>query len=401
MEDIIYRLRNRLESKEAPHATLPIVQKCISLLTSYNPNDIAGQLPALSEALLASVIKPLFASPTTPSVYRARSLDNPSKMWKDSAVWSVDVLKWILDQYGTLEISQQKKTIESHFSLLVPPILALLDDDDLTLKKTGCGFLQVLCNHIVRCESTILERTGLTKVFEDSLAPNMHLLPSLTPEEQSLDILASLYPTYRSLVNASFPAHSSTALSSSGTLTSAVPQRHSTSRSRRTLDQCNTRQAMLDRMLRNGVLAGYIHASDHVQIATLLVSEMSRLITMMGVSSAKYLSQLLPLLRSILTNPLGAAYQPLLISAVSVMRELILQCWPRIAEAWWEECLRATIGLWLLLSEEGGTTIQNLKDDARGLMDLLLQLKREPETRNDLDRLRAECQQLEELISTG
>ena len=156
---------------------------------------------------------------------------------------------------------------------------------------------------------------------------------------------------------------------------------------------------MLDRMLRSGILAGYLHASDYVQIAALLVSEMSCVIAMMGSSSAKYLSQLVPQLRNILTNPLGASYQPLLRAASATLRQLILQCWPRIEEAWWEECFRATIGLWFLLSDEDDITTNDLKDDARALMQLLKQLQSPPEAQKGLHLLLVECEELEGLVS--
>lgn len=399
MEDILRHLEGLLESGESPQETLSILQKCISLFTTYRGRDTAGQLTAFLEELLASVIKPLFHGTGTSSVDRPRFLDSPEKLWKYSASWSVDVLRWILDQYGTLEISLQKQAIESQFPLLVPPILTLLDDGDLMQKKAGCDLLRVLCNNLVSCESKTLKRTGLTKVFEDSLAHNMLLLPSLTPEEECLQILSSLYPAYRALVEASFTATSPIAASNTGKLI-AVPRGRSLI-SRELLDQHTWRQATLDRMLRGGILAGYMHASDYVQIATLLVSEISYVVAMMGASSAKYLSTLLPLLRSILTNPLGTAYRPLLRSAITAMRELILQCWPRIAEVWWEECSRSVVGLWLLLSEEDNSVTQELKASAKGLMDLLLQVRGQSETGKDLYLLQAEYEQLEGLVSAG
>jgi tRNA nucleotidyltransferase (CCA-adding enzyme) len=399
MEDILRHLEGLLEAGELPQELLAIVQKCISLFTTYRGPNTPGQLTAFLEGLLVSVIKPLFTGTAPWSAHRARFSDSPEKLWKHSAPWSVDVLRLILDQYGTLEVSLQKPAIEYQFPFLVPPILSLLDDGDIAQKKAGCDLLRVLCSHLVRCESRILNRTRLTKAFEDSLAHNMLLLPSLTPEEESLQILSSLYPTYRALVAASFTATSSFTRSSTGKPTAAPKDRLLVSSE--VLDQQTSRQAMLDRILRNGILAGYMHASDHVQIATLLVSEISYVVTMMGASSAKYLSTLLPMLRVILTNPLGTAYPPLLKSAVIALRELILQCWPRIAELWWEESSRSVVGLWLLLSEEEQSTTRELKDSAKGLMDMLLQVRMKSETSKDLHLLQEEYEQLEGLISVG
>ena len=400
MEDILYQLTRLLEDGKPSQETLSMLQKCISMFIAYDDSRyIVEQLPAFLEDLLASVIKPLFASTAKPSVSSIKFLDNPRKPWKDSAPWSVDVLNWILDQYGILKTPLQKQAIESQIPLLVPPIFALLDDDDLTQKKLGCDLLQVLCIHIANCGSGILERTGLLKVFDDSLAHNMLLLPSLTPEDQSLKILSSLYPAYRALVKASFPANSSAARSDTGKLIAVAPERILVAGD--VLEQHHSRQAMLDKILSGGILAGYIHASDYVQIATLLVSEIPHVVTMMGASSTKYLSRLLPLLHSILTNPLGLSFQPLLRPSITAMRELILQCWPRIAEVWWEECLRAVIGFWFLLSEDDSSVAQIMRDDAKGLMNLLLQVKGQSETRRDLSLLEAIYGEVEGLVSVG
>lgn len=398
MEDMLCKLNNLLSSSSLPSAVLPILRDAISLITTYQHEENPDALPELLGALLTTVIRPLFTSKVPSSSYATRFSEITTKTWKGSAPWSLDVLKWILDQYGILDAPRQKHTIESQFQLLVPPILTLLDDNDIAEKKAGCNLLELLSNRITNCQSEILQRTGLVKVFEDSLAHNMLLLPSLTPEDQSLDILRSLYPAYRALIRASFPKNSSSVSYDSGKFYRKGTG--SNSLSHKSLGQRNSRQAMLDRMLRGGILAGYMHASEHVQIADLLVSEMSSVVGMMGASSAKYLSQLLPLLRSILTNPFGPAYQSLLKSAIAALRQLILQCWPRIAEVWWGECTRAIVGLWLSLSDEDDSTTKQLKDDAKGVMDILVQLKGQAVAEKDLQLLQAEYNQLEGLFLT-
>jgi tRNA nucleotidyltransferase (CCA-adding enzyme) len=397
MKDILCYLDAQLKSDRLPREAVPALRECIALLQACDPINSEKQLAELLEALLATIIKPLFARTAVRLPYGSSFLDSPKRPWKDTAPWSVKVLEWTLDQYVKLETPHQKHAIEAQIPLLVPPILTLLDDEDLSQKKAGCRCLEVLSNNVVSCQSNILERTGIAKVFEDTLAPSMLLLPSLTPEKQSLEILGSLYPAYRALVQASSSAGSSQVPADAGKLVSLGPGRQSDTQ--RILDQHKLRQAMLDRLLRNGILAGYIHASDYVHIAALLVSEMSCVIAMMGASSAKYLSQLLPQLRSILTNPLGASCQSLLRAAAAALRQLILQCWPRIEKVWWEECFRATIGLWLLLSEEDDITTNELKHDARALVQLLEQLKGPLEAWKNLNLLQAECGQLEGLVS--
>jgi hypothetical protein len=370
MEALGVKLTADLKSQQMGQESQSLIEKCISLFDSYRSGDFAGRSLAFLEALLITIIKPIFNQKNTAAAYASFG-ENSTKVWQTSASWSIDVLRWILDQYGSFEVPVQKRGIDSQFSLLVPPMLALMDIDDLMQRKIGFEFLRNLCDNIIRCESAVLTRTGFTKIFEDSLGHSMLLLPALTPEDESLEILGSLYPTYRALVQASSFSASRAVARPSAPLTEHEMPSDASSLGKSV-------RAMQDRMLRDGLLAGYVHASDHVRIATLLVTEMSRVIEMMGIFSAKYLSQLLPILHNILTNPFGTAHEPLLISAIAVMRQIILQCRPRVADVWFDECSRTMIGLWMLLSDETDDTSDDVKEKTKEVMKLLLQLK-EPE----------------------
>jgi Tti2 family len=399
MEDLVNHLQGVLRSEKTSPETEYLLRDCLSLFASPAGRQSPAELSGLLEDLLVTIIKPLFARKKVSPTYRSRFDDSETKLWKTSAPWSLDVLQWTLDQYDDFDTPKRKQALESHFPLLVPPILSLLDDEDLAQKTTGCHLLRKLCEDLLSCHSKILKRTGLTKVFEDSLTLNMLLLPTLTPEDESRMILRSLYPAYRALIAARFATLSA---ASAPTATSvAKPLSKQQSSITMAIEEHKSRQAMLDTMLRKGLLAGYVHASDYVQIATLLVDEMSPVIEIMGATSSKYLSQLLPLLREIMNNPLGTACQPLLTAAVKTMRQLILQCWPRIADVWWEECVRATIGLWLILSEEDGAIVEKLKEETRDLMHLLVQLKGAQEAQKMLSPLVEEYDQLAELISAS
>jgi len=126
--------------------------------------------------------------------------------------------------------------------------------------------------------------------------------------------------------------------------------------------------------LRHGILASYYHASDHVAIAEFLVHEATFVISNMQINAVKYLSQLLPLLRSILTNPLGAAYPPLLVAATELLGSLILHCKPRIATTWWVECLRMCVGCWAMIRvdlPESNPVQPNLVTVVRSLRDVV------------------------------
>ena len=70
------------------------------------------------------------------------------------------------------------------------------------------------------------------------------------------------------------------------------------------------------------------------------------------IYSTKYLQELVPLIYSVLTNPFGTAYLPLLLAATTTARAVILNAYPRVWR-WRGEILGAICSCWLhVLGEE-------------------------------------------------
>ena len=352
----------RLKTFKGNDNKLTSLTQAISLLESV-PKEGTPSEDVLS-SLLTDVLKPVFAStpnpnltpagrknlvsiPSTTGRFNALSLENDRKSWKQAS-WPVDILRYVIHQYESQPASSKKEVVEKQFYLLVPPILALIDDSEISSKTCGCELLGALCNTILECKSSILSRSGLADVFADSLKANFLLLPTLTPENESLTLLRQLYPAFRALASATYPLEPLSTSVKSGHPKAALlkPSVTGTGPSHPYRDP---RQQMLDTILRHGILASYHHASDYVAIAEFLVHEATFVISDMQINAAKYLSQLLPLLRSILTNPLGAAYPPLLVAATELLGALILHCKLRIASMWWVECLRMCVGCWVMV----------------------------------------------------
>ena len=356
--DVLARLKY-LKSKDNKLTSLT---QAISLLESI-PKEGTPSEDVLS-SLLTDVLKPVFASTPNPNLtpagrknlvsvppttgrFNALSSENDRKSWKQAS-WPIDILRYVIHQYKFQSAASRKEVVEKQFYLLVPPILALIDDSEISSKTCGCELLGALCNTILECKSSILSRSGLADVFADSLKANFLLLPTLTPENESLTLLRQLYPAFRALASATYPPEPLSASTKSGHPEAAL-LKPSVAATRPYRDP---RQQMLDTILRHGILASYYHASDHVAIAEFLIHEATFVISDMQINAVKYLSQLLPLLRSILTNPLGAAYPPLLVAATELLGVLILQCKPRIASTWWVECLRMCVGCWVIVRED-------------------------------------------------
>jgi hypothetical protein len=109
--------------------------------------------------------------------------------------------------------------------------------------------------------SKLLQQTGLGEVFEDAVMPTLLFLPELTPVEESVSLLRSAYLALSSLGEAIYP--------------------HKEERS--------SKMKFLDRIMRQGVLRGFIHSGENMRIAELLLEEAMSLFNSMGIHAVKYL----------------------------------------------------------------------------------------------------------------
>ena len=106
-----------------------------------------------------------------------------------------------------------------------------------------------------------LRRTGLGEVFEAALVPFLSYLPTLTPEEESIQLLNAVYPSLLLLARTRFPGQ----------------------------DDLPPRQKALDQIMRVGILNGYWHVSENVKVAEMLVRRMADVIVAMKILSVKHL----------------------------------------------------------------------------------------------------------------
>ncbi|KAH1346617.1 hypothetical protein KXW91_000934 [Aspergillus fumigatus] len=342
--------------------------------------------------ILKERIKPVFAKTKNPAItaegrknfhpvplprFDASIIDPATKPWKISAVYATTVLAWVIAQYQ----AKDRPYLEAHFPLLVPPILALIDDDSVTYKTRGCLLLTQLLTPIRESKSDILQRTNLASVFEDAVRPCLLSLPSITPEDDAIKLLGVAYPALLSLLQTNY--HTATSRSAAN----ANRDKYISS---------------VARTLRENLISSFHHISStnrtsissfasfpYPRLSTLLVNQMYPLLLELGIHTTKYLQEIVPLLYSTLSNPFGTAYPPLLLSAVAVTRATILNAHPRLWR-WRGEILGALCSCWLRVAEEEGeiaeraakgrsaaedqetnTTLTKLKRQLRGAVYLL------------------------------
>lgn len=146
--------------------------------------------------------------------------------------------------------------LRDHWPLFTPVLLAISEDGDVSTRTAG---LEILAEFLEKCPAKILRSTGIGKVFEDAIFPSLMFLPSLTPEGEAIRLM---HPAYKALV----------------ILAEKDPDVDSPSR-----------RKLLDKVIREGILAAYDHASHYIAVVEVLLSTLAGVIDSLGVYSVKHL----------------------------------------------------------------------------------------------------------------
>ncbi|KAF9774208.1 hypothetical protein IL306_007824 [Fusarium sp. DS 682] len=147
--------------------------------------------------------------------------------------------------------------VQQHWPLFLPVLLALVENESIDVKVRG---LRTTRDFIIKCPSQVLQNTGIGRVFADVTFPLLLYLPSVTPEDQSTTILI---PAYDVLIK----------LAESTGSTNSIERRR-----------------FYDKILRDGVLAGYFHASQHTRIVQVLLQKTTAVINGLGIYTIKHLT---------------------------------------------------------------------------------------------------------------
>lgn len=153
--------------------------------------------------------------------------------------------------------------MSKQWPLFIPVLLTLLDDGATRVRSRG---LSILDAFLLKFPDNILRDTGLASVFEDAVFPTLHFLPSITPEEESTQLLGRAYTALLTL------AGKLDVSPSAGKVASSTP-----------------RAKLLDKMLREGVFSAYFHAKEHIRIVEVLLVYTARILGVMGVQGVKHL----------------------------------------------------------------------------------------------------------------
>ncbi|KAK3318567.1 hypothetical protein B0H66DRAFT_243527 [Apodospora peruviana] len=244
-----------------------------------------------------------------------------TKPWKFTDHRAISVVAWAVDE-------ADEQLISKHWPLFIPVLLTLVDDNTTSVRRRG---LVILTKFLAKFPDKTLHDTGLAQVFEEAVFPTLSYLPSLTPENDSVQLLVPAFEALRCLAR-----KQSTAAAKSGVTAGKEKE-----------------NMMLGKVLREGVFPAYFHAKDHVRIVEVLCQQTGLIIGQMGIHAVKHLKDLIPMLSAIMTDPFAPLSPATLLSATKALQATLANCWPRIATApsssspWRDEIINALILCWL------------------------------------------------------
>ncbi|EKJ69349.1 hypothetical protein NXS19_007633 [Fusarium pseudograminearum] len=285
----------------------------------------AERLPGfIANDILESTLKPLFTKHSSritasgrPSQYatvddRSRAFSEVQS-WRSKVPWAEATIQWTIN-------TSTAPVIKEHWPLFMPVLLALVEDESIEVKAKGLKSLTVF---VEKCPAQILQGRGIGRVFADVTFPLLLYLPSVTPENESITIIG---PAYDVLIK----------------LAECTGSPENTERRR-----------FFDKILRDGVFAGYHHASQYMRIMQVLIQKTAAVINCMGIYSIKHLSPLLSMSSSIMTDPFAVSYPPTLLATTQLIGAIIGNAWPRIREPeHMENVIRILSLCWLNTLEE-------------------------------------------------
>ena len=321
------------------------------------PQSDPSALPDTLRKLLTQIIKPLFTSTPHPNltssgrkllVSQPPALPNSGlasdhlakRQWENPL--TIPLLTAILHTYPTLPESTRKQTFEEHFYVLVPPILNIIDHHATPNKVSGYRLLRLLAEASLSANSAIIKRSGLMVVFVDSLKTNFMMLPTLTPEQESMEVLGELYPAFFTLVEARFVE------------LPAVTEENRFE----TSSEIEERVKYLTLLLRHAVLSGLQHlgagttTTGYVEVTTSLMRQLKSVIDELGVYTVRDLNVIIPMMRAILMDPFAVSASHLLIEVLGVVEIVVQVCEERVKERWWAEVFRGLVGCWCNVLDE-------------------------------------------------
>ncbi|KAI0200276.1 hypothetical protein F4808DRAFT_164754 [Astrocystis sublimbata] len=272
-----------------------------------------------------------------------------TKPWKYTRQYAITVFEWAVENTNT-------DSLQQHWPLFTPILLTLLDEPQPTSLKLRS--LAILRSFWDRCPDGLLSRTGLADVFEQAVFPTVLSLPSLTPETESLALLGAAYPALFDMAGIEGSDLMDADLDIQTTKGEIVDDK-AAGNDRGLLSKgfSQAQRRLLDKIVREGIMTGYHHAKEHVQLVNLFCRTLRCLVDGMGILSVKYLKDTIHMISEILIDPFGTQHPPTLLSAILLLQAVLRTCWPRIPH-YCNEIIKMTMLAWLNIKDDDSSSTE-------------------------------------------
>ncbi|KEY66581.1 hypothetical protein S7711_01875 [Stachybotrys chartarum IBT 7711] len=308
-----------------------------SLLGTHLTQEMLSDF--VTDTVLQGYLRPLFAkassSKVTASGRPAQFPDNAASrnQMSEAAPWkkaerggyqAVASFHWAVK-------TSSEALISSQWPLFTPPLFTVAEDADTSYRRRG---LETLSIFIDKFSNQKLQTTGIGNIIQEVVFPTLMFLPSITPESESTSLLR---PAYRALL----------------TLAKSEPDRNNP-----------TRQQLLHKLLREGVFAGFHHASEFPLVVQTLMEHAADIIGQLGLAAVKHLQHLWDIFSAILTDPFVFTRPQVVIVSIAALKATLESCWPRMLDPAHAERVTSIVAIcWLNLHDQD--SVSSLSGDEK------------------------------------
>lgn len=255
--EAVIALLSKVPHIYSPSLILPLLVSSLPSLATTTSSNSASTLisDTTTVDLLKDYFRPLFKDAAKSAT--GHSLNSSALKTTPTVDTSLSAPAWktkgspVPVQFQCTVLASSEDTVTQNWPLYVPVLVTLCEDADLSIRATG---LRSLSAFLGKCPARILKNTGIDAVFEKTVLPSLSFLPSLTPEDESLMILRPAYDALLQLGK---------------------------------MDEGERK--LLDRVMREGILAGYEHANEYVKIVEELMKISREVVQALGINAVKHL----------------------------------------------------------------------------------------------------------------
>lgn len=247
------------------------------------------------------------------SISERRSLDTEEPAWKSECQYLLSTLEFCLRFISSSDA-------QNNWSFIVPTILNLIDDHEVGIKVKGCVFTTLLSSHIESNSGDIWRRTGVNRIFIESIEPCLDYLPPSVTANESAELLSTALPALVELATR--------------------------------LDSEDEYVTFLDSLIRKGILKGMSQAGSNIELGMVLIKQLKTLIERLKINIVRHLKPLTIMFVSILSDPFAAAYLPYLDLSCEVFAILLNNSASRVYNYRYD-VLRGVTSAWLTMQKDG------------------------------------------------